>query len=91
MSKKNPEPDWTFWIIRYQVRGAAQSKKLWYWTETGNLAEEEARQFYDTWCKEHKKGLDNGNRRNFQLIRREEYVVEEPKPDEYVGKVDGSE
>lgn len=63
------------YVVRYQVRSAAQARKPWTWTETGALPEVEARKMLRELVKDAGRHSDS-NLRNFQLVRREDYVVE---------------
>ena len=67
------KPDWVFYALRYQVRNSRQGEKIsgkkWVWATSERLSEEDARKLYVGW--------DGKNIRNTQLIRIEEFVVEE--------------
>lgn len=70
------KPDWTFWLVRYQVRAPRGADRDWVWTDTGRLNEHDALSLFKKWTKGYKPG---DNLRNFQLVRSEEYVVAEPE------------
>lgn len=65
------KPDSVSWVVRYEVRTARGSRRPWAPTETSAMTEDMARKFF-----RDQKRNPNENVRNFQLVRRADYVVE---------------
>lgn len=63
-------PDNVCYIVRYEVRTARGARRPWAPTETLPMTEEYARKFLRDW-----KRKPNENMRNYELVRREDYVI----------------